>query len=78
MAPPARERTPVSAIDRFVVELDLIANAVPPVPDAVSLITKAVAVPALDKVKEVGVPKPPANEKAISRPVVVVIVLPAS
>ena len=38
--------------------------------------TKALAVPALVKLKEVEVPRPEAKVKSIFRPVVVVMVLP--
>ena len=78
VVPPATAITPVSEIVRLVVEADLTSRAVPPVPAALSVMTKALAVPALARVKEVGDPKPPARENAMLRPVVVVIVLPRS
>lgn len=75
---PLVERLPSSSIVNFVTPPDLIAKAVPFVPVWVSLMTKALAVPALVKVKEVGVTKLSANVKSMLRPVVVRIVLPRS
>lgn len=76
-APPLSETTPNSETVSSGVPPDWILSAVPPVPALVSLITKALAEPALVNVKDVGVPRLPAKVKAMFLPVVVVMVLPS-
>jgi hypothetical protein len=75
---PVVERLPFSVIVKLSTPPDWIARAVWPLAALVSLMIKAVAVPALVKLKDVGVAKPEANVKSIFLPVVVTMVLPAS
>jgi hypothetical protein len=72
---PVVDRVPSSLIVNFETPPDWISRDVLVAP-FVSLMIKAVAVPALVRDKEVDVPRPDPNVKSILRPVVVVIVLP--
>lgn len=76
MIVPLVVRLPVSSIERLVVPPDWICNAVL-VAALVSSIINAGTVPALVKVKEVGVARPEFKVKAMLLPLLVVIVLPA-
>src|SRR5476651_2440275 len=78
---PAVESTPNSVIVSFVIPPDRTSKAVPVVPDAVSLIIKAGAVPALVNAKEVAVPLLLDSSYKVTAkflPVVVVIAFPES
>ncbi len=67
---------PSSSIVRLETPPDRTSKAIPVVPAAVSLTITAGAVPAFVIFKDVDAPRDPARLNAISRPVVVVMVLP--
>ena len=75
---PARASTPFSVTVRVEEPLDCKSKSVPPLPVCVSLMIKAVAVPALVKVSDVGVANPSAKVKSMLRPALVKMALPFS